>query len=450
MKNIPSLQDALKEVNSNIYSSTQGKLEPTSDPAIAGLSYSVAQMKTAFYSDMYDSLNQTFARTATEESFLSAIAFDKTNNKISRKLAEFASGEILVISDSSVDVPVGSQFIASDGSVYETTVFRSTSTQSFIITNLERIDNIAYATIEDHNLGNLMDLTISGANETEFNVSETITIVDKDIVSYPNTGADEVATGTISGSFFGNRLSVKSVLPNESANKNYNNAIEIGFTTDLTDAFITYNGITGGQDIESLKSFQSRIVSYLQFPQNIGNLYQHQTWVGQNSDANYCYFFNSEDALYLYLTAVVSKMNDDYSFTNFTPTELSNLKLKFQNNGQFSLSGVSALQLSFVNFTPVTINITINGLSPLSNSMKSAINERLKSYIALLPIKGFETIPGSTFSLSAQLSSSKIESVISGARDLAGNTPSITSATVSGASFTLDVQKPILGTVSYA
>lgn len=441
-KNTPSLRDSLKRISSNIYSESGGLLEPTSDPLIAGLAYSQAEFEQALYTDMYDAVNQCFSRTATDESFLSAIAFDRTSNNIRRKDAEFATGEILVVSEDAVDVPVGSQFIAADGNVYESTVFKSTSSQSFIISALERINNIAYATIIDHNLGSLMELTIAGANETEFNATAEISIVDKDTISYENIGNDESATGTIGGSFFGNRIEVKSVFPNLSSNKTYTNAIEIGFTTDLLDAYITYNGITGGADIEDLFSFKARIENRLQYPQNAGNLYQHTSWTGQNSDANYCYFFNHEDDSYLYLTAVVSKLNSSYTFTNFTTEELDYIKDKFIDNNQFPLSGTSSLQLSFVNFSPVSINITITGLTPLSNSMKSAVENRLKDYIALLPIKFYLQ--------TAQLSAAKITSVISGVRDSAGNTPSVTSVSVSGASFSNNIQKPILGTVSYA
>lgn len=437
-----SLQERLKVIKSNIFSSTQGKLEADADPAIAALTYSQAEFQQGISSDIDDSINQVFARTATDESFLAAIAFDKTNNFIQRKAAKFATGEILVVSEIPVDISVGSQFITSDGNVYESTIFRTTFSQSFIITNLQRISGIAYATIPDHNLGNLMTLAIAGANETAFNGSVEITIVDKDTIRYNNSGTNQTATGTISGSFFGNRVSVKSVLANSSTNKSYSSSVDIGFTSDLTAAYITYNGINGGADIEdSLTSFKPRIIEYLQYPQNAGNLYQHISWTKQNSEANYCYFFNSEDSLYLYLTGVVSKMDDNYDFTNFSSNELINLKANFIDNNQLPLSGVSALTFSFVNISQVPINITINGLTPSSNSMKAIIQKRLKQYIALLPIKFYLK--------TAQLSSNKIESVISGARDEAGNTPSISSVSVSG-TLTTNTQKPVLGSILYA
>jgi hypothetical protein len=442
MKNTESLQDILKSVNSNIYASTKGKLEPENDPAIAGLAYSVAQVKHALYADLIDSINQIFARSATDESFLAAIAFDKTNNIIRRKDAEFASGKILVISEEAVDISVGSQFIATDGNVYESTVFRSTFSNLLAVESLERISNIAYLTIPDHNLGNLMELTIAGENESGFNGVQEVAIVDKDTLSYASVGSDEEATGTITAEFFGNRIDVKSTLPNASSNKTFNNSVELGFTTDATNAYITFNGITGGSDIEDLQSFKDRIVEFLQYPQNAGNKYQHQTWIKQNTDANYCYVFNSEDALYLYLTAVVSKVSKDYYFTNFTNDELVNMKAKFIDDNQLALSGVSSLQVSFVNITPVNIGIAITGLTPDSNSMRTAIENRLRAYMALLPINFYLN--------SGQLSSDKISSIINGARDESGNVPSINSVAISGDTFTTDSDKPILGVVSYA
>lgn len=442
MTTITPLQDLLQLINSNIYSSTQGKLDPDKDPMISAMSYSLASLFQGLLSDLYDSTNQMFSRTATEESFLSAIAFDRTGNEIKRKIATFATGDVLVVSTSTEDISVGSQFITQDGNVYESTVLRSTFSQTINISSLERIDNIAYATITDHNLGNLMDLTIAGANETDFNGLNEITIIDKDTISYPNTGSDETATGTITANFFGVRVPIKSVFPRESANKTFNNAIDFGFTTNATNAYITYNGITGGADIENLEDFQKRLINYFQYPQNIGNIYQHITWITQNTLANYCYFYNTEDDEYLYLTSVVSKMSDDYYFTNFTTQELSDMKAFFVDSNQFSLSGVDALQLSFVNPTFVNIDVTVNDLTPTSNSMKTAINNRLRAYIALLPVNFYLQ--------TGQLSNDKISAVVSGARDEAGNTPSFTSVSVSGATFTTNSQKPILGNVSYA
>lgn len=442
MTTITPLQDLVQLINSNIYTSTDGKLDPDKDPMISSMSYSLANLFQGLSSDLYDSTNQMFARTVTEDSFLAAIAFDKTGNRVQRKTAEFAEGNILVVSESTEDISVSSQFIAQDGNVYESTVFRSTFNQTINVEGLERIDDIAYLTIPDHDLGNLMELTISGANETNFNISEDITIVDKDTVSYPNVGSDETATGTIIVTFFGVRVPVKSVIPTLTANKTYNNAIDFGFTSDATDAYITYNGITGGDDIESFASFKNRTNKYLQYPTNAGNIYQHIIWTEQNTNANYCYFYNSEDDDYLYLTSVVSKLSDDYYFTNFTILELSDMKAYFVDSNQFSLSGVDALQLSFVNPTFVEVDITINDLTPLSNSMKTAINDRLRAYIALLPVN---------FYLQAgQLSSDKISSVVSGARDEAGNVPSFSSVSITGASFTTNSEKPILGGVSYA
>ena len=119
------------------------------------------------------------------------------------------------------------------------------------------------------------------------------------------------------------------------------------------------------------------------------------------------------------------------------------MKLKFIDNNQFCLSGVSALQLSFSNSTRVNINISINGLSPNIVSMKAAINKKLKEYIALLPIKFYLQ--------SSQLSADTLSSIARSARDISGATPSITSVSVSGAgSLDANTKKPILGTVTYA
>jgi uncharacterized phage protein gp47/JayE len=443
---IPSLKDIYNKIKSSIFSYTAGELEVEKDKFCLAMTKAQSETQHAMYKVAQDSVDQTFAQTATDESFLTAIAFDKTNNEIRRNEASTASGKIVVAADVGVEIPAGTQFLSSDGEVYESIAYKISAAQSFTLTSLVRTDNYAVGTLADNLLGNGMTITFSGANETAFNGAQEIEILTSSTFRYANTGSNETATGTITGTFNGCRCDVTSVSAAESANQTFTDVLTlIDGIDDVDGVYITYDGIYGGTDIESLEDFKERLIEFLTYPQNKGNRFQHQSWIKAKSDVNYAYTYQSEDDFYIYVNCIVSKLNKStWVFTNLTNDELVDLKALFIANNQLAL-GCSAVNLSFVNPTFVNINITITGLSPATNEMKTAINILLKEYIARLPIKYY---------LSAGLSellADKLKQITYLVRDGNGTTPSITNLTVSGASgLDSNNKKPILGTITYS
>ncbi len=81
-----TLQDILTGIKSDIFASTKGKLDPDLDPAISALSYAVASLGYGLRKDIFDSIDQLFPKTATEESFISANAFKITASTASKAL----------------------------------------------------------------------------------------------------------------------------------------------------------------------------------------------------------------------------------------------------------------------------------------------------------------------------------------------------------------------------
>lgn len=444
---IKTIQDFYNLIKTNLFSNTQGQLQAEKDPFVKSMAQGNAVVQRGCYSSGQDAIDQTFSQTATSEAFLSAIAFDRTNNEIKWKEAEFASGVVLVSGSVGLEVPAQTSFITENGQTYSSVVSKTCSNQSFIISSLERIDNYAVAILENHLLVNSLSLIISGANESSFNTTTEIEVLSSSQFRYYNEGVDEVATGTISATFSGCRVSVVSDLANEEANQTFTDTLSLASSLSSTPDLvgITFDGIYGGKNRETLESFKDRLTTFLQFPQNKGNQFQHQSWIKQNTDANYAYVYTEEDDLYLYLKAVISKLNTEtYTFSNFTNDELTNIKNSFIKNNQLPLV-INALQTSFLNPTFVSINITITGLTPNTNDMKRAISEILSQYIAITPIKKYLSV-GLT-----ELSSDKIKNLIYSARDNAGNVANVSSVLVSGASgLDQNNKKAVLGTIIYS
>lgn len=443
---IPSLQDIYNKIKVSVYSFTDQALDIEKHPFPKSFAQAEAQILQGIYQVSQDSVDQTFAQNATSEAFLSAIAFDRTNNEIRRKDATFATGTLFVTASAEIDIPTGTQFISDDGEIYESLTDRTCIEQSFIITSLARVSGYAIATLVDHQLGNGAVIPITGANQTSFNGSQTIEVLTADTFRYSNAGSNETATGSLMGSFLGARVDVQSLNPSSSANKTYTTELELASTLDadfVDNIYITFSGIVGGTDTEELLDFKKRLIDYLANPQNKGNRRQHQSWVKQNTDADYAYFFTSEDDLNIYLTGAISKLNDSFDFTNFTSDELLAIKADFISNNQLLL-GVEALDLTIQNPTFVSLNITISDLLPYTTKMQSAINLVLKQYLALLPIK---KLLSSTL---VEVGDDKMKQIASMARDSNGRTPTFSELVVSGAgSLNTDIKKPILGAITY-
>ena len=443
---IPSLQDIYNKIKVSVYSFTQGALDIEKHPFPRSFADAQSKIIQGIYQVSQDSVDQTFAQNATSEAFLLAIAFDRTNNEIRRKDATFATGTLMVAASDEIDIPAGTQFLSDDGELYESLYPRTCVQQSFLITSLVRVSGYAIATLINHQLGNATVISISGAVETAFNGSQTIEVLSNDTFRYANAGIDQSATGTIMGGFLGARIDIQSVNAAASANKTHTTVLELASTLDadfVDNIYITYNGINGGTDVEDLLDFKARLVNYLGNPQNKGNRRQHQSWIKQNTDANYAYFFTSEDAINLYLTGAISKIDESFSFTNFTSDELLAIKTKFISKNQLLL-GVDALNLNIVNPTFVSLNIAINGLIPYTIEMQNAINLVLKEYMSILPIKKLMS------SGLVEVSDDKIKQVAALARDSNGRTPTWSSLVVSGESgLDSNLKKAILGTVTY-
>jgi len=438
-----TIQDRYNQIKSSVYSNTEGQLEVEKDPFARAFAKALADMGFDLENLSIDSVAQSFSRSVTDEAFLKAIAFDKTRNQIRQEEATVSNGEIIVISDTSLDIPSGTQFITSDGEIYDNQITRTTNTQTFLITSVSRVSNEAICVLEDHNLPTNFDLTIAGINEADFNGVQTIEVVDKDTFKYPSTGPDIAATGTITGSYFGSRLDLQSENASSAVNKTFTESIEISDAIDLTGSFITFNGIIGGTDKESFDDFKARVEEFLGSPQNKGNLLQHRSWVKQNTEANYVYFYQDEDDINILLYGIVSKLGDDFNFTSFTNDELTAIKNQFIADNQLLL-GVNGLNLTFANPSFVNIDINVIDLSPNTIEMQDAVRLVIKEYLAKLPIKFFLT------PTLVELSNSEIESIVKLTRDSNGTVPSFTSAIATGGGG-LDAgsKKTILGTITY-
>lgn len=180
-----------------------------------------------------------------------------------------STGNIIFTGTPASSVPQGSE-LTSEGNTYITQSSATISTQVINISSLSRSGNIAIVdTVNGHNLGSGMTVTIAGANETEYNGAFVITVVDADSFTYEVTGLPATpATGTITVSSDSALVSIQSLETGQSQNLIAGSQLNLSATISGIDsvAYTDYLGIDGGTDQETIEEFRERIVFNKQNP----------------------------------------------------------------------------------------------------------------------------------------------------------------------------------------
>lgn len=176
-----------------------------------------------------------------------------------------ASGLITATGVAGTTIPTGTLFNSAVGNTYETTADGTILVQSLQISSLKSVGNLATAvTSADHNLTNGVTVTISGANETEYNVVDAvISVIDTDTFTYDVTGnPSSPATGTPLAGFTLASLNVISQEPGQDKNLAPNASILIGtpIANVNNEAFTQFSEVSGGTDDETDEDFRARII----------------------------------------------------------------------------------------------------------------------------------------------------------------------------------------------
>ncbi len=257
--NFPTLRNLVDRSRSDVRAEL-----PDSDPTVFGSFIRAIVDSTA--SRAYDivllveqALGQFFPQTATGV-FLERWA---GYEDLTRNPAVVASGYAVFTGTAGIAVPVNTLLNSSDGNVYATQAGVSISSNNFNITSIERSGTTATATATGHPLASGVELTISGADQTEYNGTFEITVTDADTFTYEVTGSPVTpATGTIQGDIDSARILVES----QDAGQDYNldSGALLSLNSPITNvdsnAYVQYEGVVGGTDLETDEELRVRVL----------------------------------------------------------------------------------------------------------------------------------------------------------------------------------------------
>lgn len=183
---------------------------------------------------------------------------------LERLTASQATGPISITGTLGTSIPAGTLFSSATGLQYETLSLVSITNTVASVTSLTRQGNIATATTDSaHTLATGQSVTISGADQSEYNITASITVTSETEFQYTVSGSPATpATGTIQYDVTFASASVLSLTTGSGTN--LSSGATLNFVTEIsgadTTSLVSFGGVSGGTDDEGEEAYRSRVL----------------------------------------------------------------------------------------------------------------------------------------------------------------------------------------------
>jgi len=223
-----------------------------------------------FYLQLKQLLIQIFLDTSTGDSLLRWGNYVKVNPNA----ASQSNGGIVLIGNNGVVVDIGTIFTV-DSLEYATQSSVTLDDQVVGLISLTRSGSTVTATTASaHQLASNVSIVIAGAVETDYNGTFTITTTSDTTFTYEISATPTTpATGTITASYTGAPVNVESVGFGSDTNQASGTGLNIQTPiAGLSDtAYVQFDGLTGGTDVESNDDYRARVLFRYQNPHALFN-----------------------------------------------------------------------------------------------------------------------------------------------------------------------------------
>lgn len=200
-----------------------------------------------------------------------------------------ATGLVIATGDIGESLPVMS-LATIDNVTYETTVEATIGAQAYAIISMSRNGTTVTAqTSSGHNLASSLEAVVTGANSAIFNGTFEIVVTSATEFTYQVDGDDnfEQASGIISATFniaFANvRVWENSDVSGFASNQDAGTVIRLNSSADVnSELLVSYNGLSGGADLESTEAYRGRVIDAYQNPVANFNVFAINRQIRQN------------------------------------------------------------------------------------------------------------------------------------------------------------------------
>ncbi|QDP66033.1 MAG: putative baseplate protein J [Prokaryotic dsDNA virus sp.] len=183
---------------------------------------------------------------------------------LTRNPASSAEGNLSIPGTNGTVIPALTIFNGSNGLEYETSAVAVIQNVSQAISSITRSGTTATATMAaDHSLASNLEVTISGADQAEYNGTFSITVTARDQFTFQISGSPATpATGTISYTSTYANANVSCTTTGSSTNLDAGSVLNLSSAITGADGTGTaqFDGISGGSDIETDDEYRARIL----------------------------------------------------------------------------------------------------------------------------------------------------------------------------------------------
>lgn len=341
---------------------------------LSALITSFANRQFDFYTQLEVAIIENFMDTATGEQLERFAAIWGKQ----RLAATQATGNVVATGTAAAVIPSGTVLSGPDGN-YTSTSSATISAQSIGVTGIVRSGQTATATTASpHGLANNVPVTISGANETEYNVSAAaITVTGLSTFQYQVTGTPGTpATGTILAAFTSASVPVQS--DDFGADTNLDAGEQVTLQSPIVNVddtlTVDFGAVGGGTDQETDAALRIRMLERIQNPVahfNVSDIVDKAKEI-----AGVTRVFVQE------ITPAVGQvtiffMRDDDDNPIPTASEVTTVKNKILEIKPANTDDADVIVSAP---TGVNVDFTFTALSPNTSTMRTAITANLEVF----------------------------------------------------------------------
>lgn len=333
-----------------------------------------------FYLQLSELEKQLFVQTATGE-FLEMLG---AWWGIVKTPATQSDGNIVVTGTATTIIPNGTTFSSSDGIQYLSTSSQTITATVVNVSSISRSGTTATVTTDtDHKLSSFVDVTIAGANETDYNGVFEITVTGADSFSYEVANSPATpATGTITSTATTASVPIQSVTYGQLTNQSADSPLTLSSAISGADstARADFLGVVGGTDIESDSDFRTRVIERVQNPVAMFNVAaivnQAKTVPGVTR------VFVQE------VTPAAGQVTVYFLRDNDTPIIPGAGEVQDVKDALLEIKPANTLDADVIVSapTPITVDFDFNSLSPNTTSMQTAITTNLEELFRITEV----------------------------------------------------------------
>lgn len=359
---------------------------------------------------------------------------------VTQKVATAASGLVTFTGTAGTTIPNGTAIQTATGLEYTTQIDATIASNTVNITSLSRAGYVVTAvTSSDHNLASGVEVTISGATETNYNVTTIITVTDTNAFSYEITTTPTTpATGSPQVTF----VTASTTIESSDVGLDYNaiEGTELNLISPIsgldTAAYVQYTELSGGTNIETIEELRTRInerTAAMAAPFTVAGL---PSFIRENNTGVTRVWVEAATPSAGYTTIYFTRDND----TNILPSsaEAAAVKTSITNEETGILpANMSESALTVSSPTAVSVDFTFSALSPNTTDMQTTITNSLTDYFK------------NNTNVSSNITLDDLKRIISSSFDSSGNIPTPTLTTPSSDVLIGSGELGVLGTITY-